>query len=270
MSNSLLFHCAGIRGFDHIKWEHAGVRSSVETIIRQNENFTCSACGSRSVTATKVGTRLIRNGKIGGDAWIIKVVTHRVRCHECSAYLMERLPFLSSQKARVTKSLERTILELRPEMSISALSQYFEIDWRTVKDIEKNMLLKKYAHISLSDVRILGVDEIYVGKKKFKTVVRDLETGHVLHVGDGKGGAAMGDFHKKLARANAKIEVVAMDMSSGYAAWVRRYLPDAEIVFDHFHVIKLMNEKLDKIRRRVAGELEEKALSKLKKNAFCY
>jgi len=57
-------------------------------------------------------------------------------------------------------------------MSISALSQYFGVDWRTVKDIEKRTLLKKYARIDLSEVRIMGVDEIYVGKKKYKTVVR--------------------------------------------------------------------------------------------------
>lgn len=269
MSNSLLFHSCGIRGFDHIKWNYVGKRSSVETITRKPDGFSCSACGSRSVTATKVGKRLIINGKIGGNAWIIEVETHRVRCHDCSAFLMERLPFLSTPKSRVTQSLERTILELRPEMSISALSQYFGVDWRTVKDIEKRMLLKKYARIDLSEVRIMGVDEIYVGKKKYKTVVRGLENGCVLHVGDGKGGKAMGELHVKLAHAGARIEVVAMDMSSGYSAWARENLPGAEIVFDHFHVIKLMNDKLDKIRRRVVVDLDEKALSKVKKNVFC-
>lgn len=131
------------------------------------------------------------------------------------------------------------------------------------------MLLKKYARIDLSEVRIMGVDEIYVGKKKYKTVVRDLENGCVLHVGDGKGGKAMGELHVKLAHAGARIEFVAMDMSSGYSAWARENLPGAEIVFDHFHVIKLMNDKLDKIRRRVVVDLDEKALSKVKKNVFC-
>jgi transposase len=161
--------------------------------------------------------------------------------------------------------VERSILELRPEMSISTLSNYFDVDWRTVKDIEKRNLKKKYASVPLSDVKVLGVDEIYVGKKKYKTVVCDLESGCVLHVGDGKGGEALDEFGKRLSRSKADVETIAMDMSSGFSSWFCEKLPEAEIVFDHFHVIKLMNDKLEKIRRRVAGELDDEALAKLKK-----
>jgi len=153
-------------------------------------------------------------------------------------------------------------------MSISAISNYFNVDWRTVKNIEKKSLAKKYASVSLAGVRVIGVDEIYVGKKKYKTVVRDLESGRVLHVGNGKGGAALEEFGRRLARSKAEVETIAMDMSSGYSSWFRGKLPEATIVFDHFHVVKLMNDKLDAIRRRVAGNLEDDDLAKLKKNAF--
>jgi transposase len=119
--------------------------------------------------------------------------------------------------------------------------------------------------VPLLGVKIIGMDEIYVGKKKYKTIVRDLETGAVLHVGDGKGGDALKDFHVRLKRSKAKIEVIAMDMSSEYAAWAKKNLKDALIVFDHFHVIKLMNEK---IRRRTVKELEEEEELKALKKTF--
>ena len=75
----------------------------------------------------------------------------------------------------------------------------------------------------------------------------------------------MKQFERRLASSKARIRVVAMDMSCGYGAWVRRVLPGATIVYDHFHLIKLMNEKVDKVRRRTVEQLEEEERQALKK-----
>ena len=56
-----------------------------------------------------------------------------------------------------------------------------------------------------------------------------------------------------------------MDMSNSYEAWAREVLPNAELIFDHFHLVKLMNDKLDKIRRYTAAKLNEEQKKKLKK-----
>ena len=53
-------------------------------------------------------------------------------------------------------------------------------------------------------------------------------------------------------------------MSKAYISWVDENLPNAQKVFDHFHVIKLMNDKLDKIRRRTAKEFDEEQKDLLK------
>ncbi len=107
---------------------------------------------------------------------------------------MEKLPFVPSNKARYTKGLARTVVELRREMSISAIAKYFDLHWTTVKEIEKKHLKKKYKNVPLSMVRVIGMDEIYVGKNRYLTVVRDLDSGAVLHVGDGKGADSLYDF----------------------------------------------------------------------------
>ena len=59
----------------------------------------------------------------------------------------------------------------------------------------------------------------------------------------------MKPFWKRLWGSHAKIKAVAMDMSPAYQEAVSKYLPKAKIVFDHFHVIKLFNEKLSDLRR---------------------
>jgi len=73
-----------------------------------------------------------------------------------------------------------------------------------------------------------------------------------------------------LSSLKAKISTVAMDMSKTYISWVEENLPNAQKVFDHFHLIKLMNDKLDKIRRRTVKELDEEQKALLKNQRFLF
>ena len=141
--------------------------------------------------------------------------------------------------------------------------------WETVKNIEKDWLAKKYKHVPLKDVQYLSIDEVYLGKKfGYLTVVRDLTSGSVLFVGKGKGGDALKKFRKRLKRRASQIRAVSMDMSNAYAAWVKEVLPDADLIFDHFHLIKLMNDKLNNLRRSTMSKLEDEQKKELKGKRF--
>jgi transposase len=185
---------------------------------------------------------------------------------------MEHIPFSSHPKARLTRSLERTILELREHMSIQASANYFHLRWHTVKELEKKHLKRKYARIQTSHVKAVGIDEIHVGRgqtdSQYLTIVRDLNSGAVIHVGDGKGIKALDGALRKLKRS--KLKVVTMDMSNAYHSWISRHFPKARIVFDHFHVIKLMNERLDKVRRRIVSKLDDLQKKQLKGLRFIF
>lgn len=87
------------------------------------------------------------------------------------------------------------MLELRPHMSIRAVANYFHLRWHTVKKLEKKHLKKKFDKIQTAHVKAIGIDEIHVGRgmqqAQFLTLVRDLESGVVIHVGDDKGVSAL-------------------------------------------------------------------------------
>ena len=267
MSTSLLYHTQGTKDFQFQAFKYSGGRLTAR-IVRSPDRFECSRCGRREVTATPVGTRRIRGLPMGSKQCDLQVQMHRVRCHQCGAYLTEVLPFLPNQKARVTRALARSVVELRPEMSISALARHFDLHWITVKDIEKADLKEKYKRIKLRDVRHLGIDEVHTGKcmgeKGYLTIVRDMQSGSVLHIGKGRGGDALKGFEQRIRRSKCSITAVAMDFSPAYTAWASRVLPNATLVYDHFHLIELMNEKIDGIRRRVMGQLEENEKKALK------
>ena len=267
MSTSLLYHTQGIRGFQFQRFDYFGGQVAAR-IIRSSGTFTCPECGSYETTPTYTGTRTIKALPMGSKTFVLQVAMHRIRCHRCGVFKMERLPFLPTAKARVTRSLVRSVIDLRSKMTITDLAKHFNLHWTTIKDIEKKHLKKKFRHIRLRDVCWIGVDEVHtgerMGKKGFITVVRDMKSGAVLHVGKGRGSDALKGFTDRIKHSKCKIEAVAMDFSPAYTSWAQKLFPQATLVYDHFHLIKLMNDKIDTIRRRIMGQLEEHEKKALK------
>jgi len=147
------------------------------------------------------------------------------------------------------------VVELSRVMTLADVSGLTGLSWDTVKDIVQAQLQHDYGQPRLKDLKFLAIDEIYVGKRKrFYTLVLDLESGQIVWVGHGRGLAALGQFWRRLRLSKARIQAVAMDMSGAYWAAVLEHLPGVAVVFDRFHIMKLMNEKLDELRRRLVRE----------------
>ena len=89
------------------------------------------------------------------------------------------------------------------------------------------------------------------------TVVLDLDSKAIVAVVKGRGKMPLREVFALLKASRAKIKSVATDMAGGYIAAVMEGLPNARLVFDHFHVVKLMNEKLSDLRREMYRELTD-------------
>lgn len=117
---------------------------------------------------------------------------------------------------------------------------------------------RRFSKPKLSKLKRIAIDEISIGKgHRYLPVVLNLDSGAIVFVGEGKGAEALEPFWKRLRRCKAKIEAVAMDMSPAYIRAVMDHLPKARIVFDHFHVIKLFNDKLSDLRRKLYHEVHD-------------
>ena len=126
--------------------------------------------------------------------------------------------------------------------------------------------MRKYSKPKLKKIKHIAIDEISVGKgHRYLTVVLDLDSGRVIFVGQGKGADSLDAFWKRLRASHARVFAVATDMSPAYILAVAQHLPKAIHVFDHFHVIKLFNEKLSNLRREVQREAETKLQKKVLK-----
>ena len=142
-------------------------------------------------------------------------------------------------------------------MTLLDVAELTALNWDTVKDIVKRRLRRDYGRIDLNGVRCLSIDEIYVGKRRgFYTLVMDIESGRILWVSQGRGKAGLQGFWPRLHRSRVRIRAVAMDMSGAYWAAVVAALPEAAVVFDKFHIIQLMNQRLDELRRELVREAQ--------------
>ena len=224
-------------------------------VVRQeSEDLRCPVCGSREVIRRGSTRRRFRSVPIGSHPVQTELEVARVSCSECAAVRQVRVRFADERRS-YTKSFERYVLELSRHMSIQDVAKHVEIGWDAVKDIQKRSLCKRFKHIRLKHLRQIAIDEISIGRgHQYLTVVLDLISGAVVFVGDGKGADALAPFWARLKRSRVRIEAVAMDMSPAYISAVLTNLPKAVIVFDHFHILKLYNDKLSELRRALYRE----------------
>jgi transposase len=253
MSTSLLYHAFGIRGYHYTRTDYQDGQT-IFTIRQEPETCRCPACGSPQVQSRGQVQRRFRAVPIGSRATFVVLPIPRVECRACGVVRQVVVPFADSRRS-YTKAFERYALELSRRMTIRDVAKHLDVGWDVIKEIQKRDLSRRYSKPKLKHLRRIAIDEISIAKgHRYLTVVMDLDSGAVVFVGDGKGADALKPFWKRLRPSGAKIEAVAMDMSTAYRGAVSTHLPGAKIVFDRFHVMKLYNEKLSDLRRALHRE----------------
>lgn len=258
-----MYHNLGIREQECTREEYQEGKTILH-IRTKKKHLYCPLCGSKHVICSGKTIRNIRSLPIGSRQIMLKMSVQRLECKDCENIRNEEIKFTRG-KRRYTRSFERLVLDLSKMGTIADVSKFLGVSWDTVKGIQKEYLGKRYSRPDIKSLRHIGIDEFAVSKGHvYMTIVVDMDAGRVVYVGDGKGADALDGFWKRVQRAKCKIESVATDLSQSFISAVQKNLPDADLVFDHFHVVKLMNDKVDKIRRatysREADENKRKVI----------
>jgi len=256
MSTSLLYHAFQVRGYRYVKTEYVG-GEVVFTIEQSRESYRCPACGSADVIGRGQNCRRFRTVSIGGKPVYLLLAVPRVECHGCGVVRQVKIAF-ADPRVTYTQAFQRYALELSRYMTIKDVANHLGISWDVIKEIQKADLKRRFDRPKLKHLRQIAIDEISTAKGHvYLTIVLDLASGAVVHVGRGKGGDALKEFWTRLRRSGAKIEAVATDMSPAYIDAVTTHLSGARLVFDRFHVIKLYNDKLSELRRALHHQFKD-------------
>jgi len=256
MPTDVFYQAIGMRSYLHVSAKlMAGVIQLAMAV--PTRCIRCPGCGSQDVVRRGTLSRTLHAPPIGCGRTTLIVDTPRVECRRCNTVRMVALPGVVP-RSNHTKSFVRLAIDLRKIMTIQDAAHYLGVSTRMIRDIDKRYLQRKFGKPRLKHVKVIAIDEISIRKgHKYVTIVMDLDSGAILFVGQGKGEKALKPFWKRLRASHAKVRAAATDMSSAYYAAVQKNLPDAKLVFDRFHIVKLMNEKLSALRRQLQHEAEE-------------
>lgn len=250
MNSSFLYHAFGLYNLTCSKVEYKG-KTIILYVETKSREFLCPKCGQRNLVKNGFRYRDFIGLPIGMKKTIIRMKVQRYKCKsdECGYDQQEKIPFATGS-CSYTHRFAKYVVGLLRAMTLQDVASMLGVSWDTIKEIHSRFLKRHYSPPSLDGVENIGIDEFAVKKGHvYKTIVVDLATGRILFVGDGKGMDALEKFWKKVKKKGITIKHVATDLSSAFIASVMENCPGATHVFDHFHVIKLMNEKLDEIRR---------------------
>lgn len=258
MSAAGLYRALGLDGYRVLDTWHSKSDGVVRVLVEApRELLRCRACGCSRVHVHERVTRTWQSAPIGLTRVEIVMSSPRVKCLNCQAKTWHQPAFASGQR-RITKSFELFIEQQLTRLTIQDVVETDGLSWNTVCEIDLARL-RKLARPGLKGLKRLATDENYLGTRHgFVTIVLDLDTKAIVSVLKGRGQAALAPFFSKLKQAGAQIKAIATDMSGGYIAAVQKHLPKAALVFDRFHVVKLMNEKLTALRREMYHELTDK------------
>jgi transposase len=255
MSTSLLYHAFGTRGYRYVRTAYTEGQV-IFTIRQEPATCRCSACGSADVISRGHAERRLRSLPIGSRSTSLVLSVPRVECRACRVVRQVDVTFADPRRS-YTRAFRRYVLDLSRRMTIRDVAAHPGVGWDLVKDIQRRDLSRRFARPKLKHLRRIAIDEIAVAKgHRYMTLVLDLDSGAVVFVGDGKGADALKPSWKRLRPSGARIEAVAMDISAAYRQAVSTHLKEAVIVFDHFHVIKLFNDRLSDLRRSLYHRAE--------------
>jgi len=174
-------------------------------------------------------------------------------------------------KFRMTRSMITHVLDLLHFSTLLDVSRFLKISWNVVKRIHKEKLATLYKTIPLEDLEYITVDEFSIRKgHEYMTVFTDLQLGRIIHAVEGRTVEAVAPFFKRLAKRAPKLKAIAMDMSKSYYSAAREFLPNVDVVFDHFHVTALLNRALDEVRKDQQQNLNGSDAKILKGSRFLF
>jgi transposase len=250
MMTSDLTHLFGMPKQEYLKTEYKGKELILYSQTKPEE-YRCSKCNSYHVRKRGYLTRDFKTLPIGKKFVINRVKLQRLECMECGSITQEKIKFADPMRT-YTNALKRYVIDLSTMMTIQDVARTVGLSWDIIKSIQKQDLKKKYGKPNLKDLKMIAIDEIAIQKgHKYMTIVLDLSTGAIVYASEGKGADSLDEFWKRVKRAGAKIEAVSIDMSPAYIDSVERNIGTDVIVFDHFHIVKLLNDSISAIRRDI-------------------
>jgi len=190
----------------------------------------------------------------------LDVEIRRVFCCQCGKVKQEKLGWLADYPF-YTKRFAFYVGRRCRDSSIRDVAKELHLDWKTVKSLEKQYMREQVRRVGTPGPKVLGIDEVSLRKgHTYRIVVSDLQRLRPIWFGGkDRSEASLDLFFEWLGpQKSQRIGLVVMDMWKAFRNSTRKHAPQGAILFDKFHVMRHLNEALDKVRKREYARVSEK------------
>lgn len=219
----------------------------------------CGRCGGRAPRYDRSRPRRWRHHSLGGARVWLQYAPWRVHCPTCGVRT-EQVEW-ARHGSGFTRAFEENVAYLAQTMDKTSVQRVLGINWRTVGAIVHRVVRERLDGKRLDELRVIGVDEFsYRKRHRYLTVVVDHERRRVVWASEGKSSETLGRFFLDLGPERAaRIERVTIDMSAGFMKALAEHVPRAQVVFDRFHVQRLLTDAVDEVRRAEVARAGDRA-----------
>lgn len=219
--------------------------------FRRGSRFSCPVCNQEHCAVHDTVEKVWRHLNFFQYKCYIHFRNPKIRCDKCG--VRQLVPYWARPQSGFTSLFEAFVLTLAREMPVSQIAELVgEHDTRIWRILHFH-ISKAYAAKDFSKLTHIGIDETSSHKgHKYVSVFVDMLKREVVYATPGKDESAIERFSEEIEKHNANSEQitnVSMDMSPAYIKGASNHFQKADITFDKFHVIKLLNEAIDEIRR---------------------
>jgi transposase len=211
----------------------------------------CARCGQTG-SRLAVHDRRVKRWRhldLGATRCVIECELRLLRCPDCRVVRAEPVPW-ARPGAHHTRDFEDVVAWLAQQMAKTPITGLLRVGWDTVGKIVARVVAEHLDEDRLTGLVAIGVDEIsYRRGQRYLTTVVDHRTGAIVWCSPGRNAATLQAFFAELGERRHSIRAVSIDMSGGYEKAIRDSIPDAEVCFDPFHVVRLGQRAVDQVRR---------------------
>jgi transposase len=216
---------------------------------------TCQNCDSPDIVGFGRNEQLVRDLTIQGKRVGIYVDTRRYQCRSCKKTFFERLPDVDG-KRMMTSRLVKWMGEQSIKRPFAHIAEEIGVTENTVKNVFNDYINELERTVSFETPQWMGIDEIHIIKKP-RCVLSNIENNTIVNVLRDRNKKTVTVYLLRLKGLDS-VRCVTMDMWEPYKDAVRDVMPQARIVIDKFHVVRMANECLEKVRKEIRGSLTDK------------
>ncbi len=215
-----------------------------------SEGMVCHHCKNYTEKLHQNRPILVRDLPVFGRPVYLTVPRRQFYCPNCQRYPTEKIDFLDV-KRRHTQRYEQNIYERVQQSNMEQIGREEGLSYDEIKGIfDQVSKLKK--NISWKPAKRISLDEISMrkGQGNFVTVVSDISEGNLIEIKDShRQDEIIEVLMTQPIEVREQVEEVSVDMWGGFPKVIKKVFPNAQIVIDRFHVMKVVNRDLNKLRR---------------------